>query len=125
MYADAAGRVWAVTNSGLNRIAGTHFTPFTQAQGMPESDLTWILEDDDGYLWIAGRDGMLRVSRADLDAVAEGRQRAVEPRRFGVADGMRGTSDFSFGSSPSAWKGRDNKLYLPPTAACWRSTRRG
>ena len=111
MYADAAGRVWAVTSSGLNRIAGTHFTPFTQAQGMPESDLTWILEDDDGYLWIAGRDGMLRVLRADLDAVAEGRQRAVEPRRFGVADGMRGTSDFSFGSSPSAWKGRDNKLY--------------
>jgi signal transduction histidine kinase/DNA-binding response OmpR family regulator/streptogramin lyase len=111
MYADAAGRVWAVTVSGLNRIAGTHFTPFTPAQGMPESDLTWILEDDDGYLWIAGRDGMLRVARADLDAVAEGRKRAVEPRRFGVADGMRGTSDFAFGSSPSAWKGRNNKLY--------------
>ena len=72
----------------------------------------WILEDDDGYFWMAGRDGLLRVSRADLDAVAEGRKRAVEPQRFGVADGMRGSSEFAFGATPSAWKGRGNKLYF-------------
>jgi signal transduction histidine kinase/CheY-like chemotaxis protein/ligand-binding sensor domain-containing protein len=112
MHGDAAGSLWAVTNSGLNRIAGTHLTAFTRAQGMQESDITCVLEDDDGYLWIAARDGMLRVSRADLDAVAEGRKRAVVTQRFGVADGMRGTSDFSFGSSPSAWQGRDHKLYF-------------
>jgi len=52
--------------------------------------MAWIFEDDKGYFWMAGRDGMLRVARADLDAVAEGRKRAVKPRRFGVADGMRG-----------------------------------
>ena len=71
----------------------------------------WIVEDDDGYFWIAGR-GMLRVSRADLDAVAEGRKRAVEPRAFGVADGMRAGSEFAFGVTPSAWKGRGDKLYF-------------
>jgi signal transduction histidine kinase/DNA-binding response OmpR family regulator len=79
---------------------------------MPESDITWILEDNDGYLWIAGLDGMLCVLRADLDAIAEGRKRAVEPQRFGVADGMRGTSDFALGSLPTAWKGRSGKLYF-------------
>jgi signal transduction histidine kinase/DNA-binding response OmpR family regulator len=50
--------------------------------------------------------------RADLDAVAEGRTRAVQPQPIGVADGMRGTSEFSFGTSPAAWKSRDNKLYF-------------
>jgi signal transduction histidine kinase/ligand-binding sensor domain-containing protein/DNA-binding response OmpR family regulator len=112
LYADAAGRVWVVTASGLNRIDGTHFTPFTPAQGIPESDMTWLLEDDHGYFWIAGRNGLLRVLRADLDAVAEGRKRAVRPQPIGVADGMRGTSEFSFGTQPTAWKGRDNKLYF-------------
>lgn len=110
MHADGAGRLWALTSSGLNRIAGTHFTPYTLAQGMPELDLSWILEDDGGYFWMVGRDGMLRVSRADLDAVAEGHMCAVEPQRFGVADGMRGGSDLSLGSL--AWKGRGNKLYF-------------
>ena len=111
MHADAAGHLWVLTMSGLNRIAGTHLTPFTQSQGIPETGLGWIVEDAAGYFWIAGR-GLLRVSRADLDAVAEGRKRAVEPRSFGVADGMRAGSEFSFGVTPSAWQGRGNKLYF-------------
>jgi signal transduction histidine kinase/ligand-binding sensor domain-containing protein/DNA-binding response OmpR family regulator len=112
MHVDDAGTVWAMTVSGLNRIAGTHFTAFTAAQGMPELDLHWVFEDDDGYLWIAGGDGLLRVWRADLDAVAAGRKRVVESRQFGVADGMRTTSEFSYGASPEAWKGRGNRLYF-------------
>jgi signal transduction histidine kinase len=97
--------------SGLNRIAGTHFTPFTQTQGMPEADLGWIEEDEAGSFWIASR-GLLRVSRSELDAVAEGRRRAVEPQRFGAVHGMRVGSEFSFGVTPAAWKGRGNKLYF-------------
>jgi signal transduction histidine kinase/CheY-like chemotaxis protein/ligand-binding sensor domain-containing protein len=112
LYGDAAGRVWAVTVSGLSRIDGTHLTAFTPAQGILESDMRWILEDDGGYFWIPGRNGLLRVSRAELDAVAEGRKRSLEVEPFGVADGMRGSSDFSLGITPTAWKGRDNKLYF-------------
>jgi signal transduction histidine kinase/ligand-binding sensor domain-containing protein len=112
IHVDAAGRVWAQTNSGLNRIDGTHFTAFTAAQGMPDLDMAWIFEDDQGYFRMVGRDGILRVSRADLDAVAEGRQRAVTPRRFGVADGMRGSSEFALGTLPTAWQGRGGKLYF-------------
>ena len=112
MHVDAAGRVWAQTNSGLNRIDGTHFTAFTPAQGMPDLDMAWVFEDAEGYLWMVGRDGLMRVPRADLDAVADGRKRAVEPRRFGAADGMRGGSEFALGTSPTAWQGRDNKLYF-------------
>ena len=112
IHADAAGHVWAQTNSGLNRIDGTHLTPFTPAQGMPDLDLAWVFEDGEGYLWMTGRDGMLRVSRADLDAVADGRRARVEPRRFSVSDGMRGSAEFSLGTTPTAWQGRGNKLYF-------------
>ena len=112
MHVDAAGRLWVTTVAGLNRIDGTHITAYTPAEGMPQFDMGWILEGDDGCLWIVGRDGLVRVSRADLDAVAEGRKRAVEPLRLGVADEMRGNAEFSNGSLPSAWKGLDNKLYF-------------
>jgi signal transduction histidine kinase/ligand-binding sensor domain-containing protein/DNA-binding response OmpR family regulator len=111
MHADAAGHLWVVTVAGLNRIAGTHFTPYTASQGMPESGLASIVEDDDGYFWFPGRE-MLRVSRADLDAVAEGRKRAVDPEKFGKAAGMRIGSEFAFGATPAVWKGRGNKLYF-------------
>jgi signal transduction histidine kinase/CheY-like chemotaxis protein/ligand-binding sensor domain-containing protein len=111
MHADAGGHLWALTVSGLNRIAGTHFTAFTQSQGMPETGLGWIVEDDNGYFWIASRE-LLRVSRAELDAVAEGRQRAVEPEKFGKTAGMRIGSGFASGVTPAVWKGRGNKLYL-------------
>jgi signal transduction histidine kinase/ligand-binding sensor domain-containing protein/DNA-binding response OmpR family regulator len=111
MHADKAGHLWVVTVAGLNRIAGTQLTPFTQSQGMPESGLASIVEDDDSHFWFPGRD-MLRVSRADLDAVAEGRKRAVEPEKFGKAAGMRVGSEFAFGVTPAVWKGRGNKLYL-------------
>jgi len=110
MHADNAGSLWAITDSGLNRIAGTHLTPYTQSEGMPEAG-GCILEDGDGYFWIASR-GLLRVSRADLDAVAEGRKRAVEPEMFGKGGGMRVGSEFAFGVTPAAWKGRGNKLYF-------------
>jgi signal transduction histidine kinase/ligand-binding sensor domain-containing protein/DNA-binding response OmpR family regulator len=112
MQADGGGHVWALTMSGLNRIAGTHLTPFTPAQGMPDLDMAWVFEDHKGYFWMAGRDGLLRVARADLDAVAEGRKAAVETRRFGAANGMLGSGEFSFGVTPSAWQGRGNTLYF-------------
>jgi signal transduction histidine kinase/CheY-like chemotaxis protein/ligand-binding sensor domain-containing protein len=111
LYADGAGHLWALTMSGLNRIAGGRLTPFTRAEGMPETDTGWIAEDGHGYIWIATR-GILRVPRADLDAVAEGRKRAVEPQKFGVADGMRAGSEFAFGVTPSAWKVGGDKFYL-------------
>jgi hypothetical protein len=78
---------------------------------MPESGLAAIVEDDDGNFWFPGRE-MLRVSRADLDAVADGRKRAVNPETFGRAAGMRIGSEFAFGATPAVWKGRGNKLYF-------------
>jgi signal transduction histidine kinase/CheY-like chemotaxis protein/ligand-binding sensor domain-containing protein len=112
LYADGSGRVWAVTNSGLNRIDGGHLTPFTQAQGMPESEMSSMLEDEGGYFWLSYRNGLLRVARADLDAVADGRRRSVQPRPIGPADGIQGSSEFCSGTQPPAWKGRNNMLYF-------------
>ena len=110
LYADADGHVWAITYSGLMRVAGTQVTGYTQHHGMPEPNLSQILEDDYGYLWISSSAGMLRVARSDLNAVAEGRLPTVHPVVFGIADGMRGSSEFSIAATPAAWKKQDGVL---------------
>jgi len=54
--------------------------------------------------------GILRISRAELNAAAEGRVPAVHPRIFGIADGIRGGSDIILDASPSAWKTASGRL---------------
>ncbi len=104
IHVDSQGYLWAGTINGLMRVAGGRVTAFGNRQGVPEGLMHQILEDDQGYFWLSGLHGVLRLSRAELNAVAEGRAPAVHPLSFGVADGMRGTSDFGFGTAPSAWK---------------------
>ncbi len=113
LHEDRAGWLWVTTSRGLARVAGGRVTAFRKSSGMPETDMNHLLEDDAGYFWITGRAGLLRVSRADLDAVANGRRPAVQVEQFGASDGILGSSDFSFGSFPSAWKLQDGSLWFP------------
>ncbi len=110
LYVDAADRLWVLRATGLSRVDGTRITRYTKENGIPEVGLMQLLGDDSGNLWISGQSGLLRVSMADLNGVAEGRQRTVTPQRFTIADGIQGASDFSYSTSPSAWKRRDGVL---------------
>jgi hypothetical protein len=52
------------------------------------------------------------VRLAELDAVAEGRARAVTPLQYGTSDGMADRECNATGS-PSAWRGADGRLWFP------------
>jgi len=71
-----------------------------------------ILDDRRGHLWISCNRGVYRVSRRELDAVAEGRQAAVLSVAYGEADGIRGR-ECNGGSQPSGWRSRDGRLWFP------------
>jgi signal transduction histidine kinase/streptogramin lyase len=63
---DALGRLWVGTGGGgLNRIDraadGTvRFLRITEQQGLIDDDVTGVLEDDDGSLWVSTRRGLSR-----------------------------------------------------------------
>lgn len=63
---DSRGRLWAGTaGGGLNRIdrAGdgtVRFERFTKQNGLVDDDVTGVVEDDDGSLWISTRRGLSR-----------------------------------------------------------------
>ena len=65
-----------------------------------------------GNVWLASNDGIHSFSRAELDAVAEGRASRLESRKYGTIDGLRTEDAGVQGLEPSAWRGRDGRLFF-------------
>lgn len=113
---DDDGTLWLATQGqGLLRIADGRLTRYTRANGVGDQ-LSWVLDDAHGHLWVSGGDGISRLSRDDLIAVAEGRSPAVSAVSYDESDGASGRQ-MTGGSQPAGWLAPDGKL--------WFSTLRG
>jgi len=112
---DVDGTLWIGTwSQGLQRLKDGRLTTFTTANGLYD-DVAWsILEDDAGNLWMGSNRGIYRVSRAQLNAFAEGKIKAVTSTVFGTADGMRKRETNA--GSPAAIRSRDGRLWFATTA---------
>ena len=116
-YLDDQGTLWIGSrNGGLARLADDRIFQFTSEHGLPRQSAMSIIEDDQDRLWIGTTDGLIRVSRAELNAVAEGRLDRVNARLFDTVDGLRSTQ-FVSGFMPSTWRTEDGTL--------WFATNRG
>ncbi|MFK8041129.1 diguanylate cyclase, partial [Congregibacter sp.] len=114
-YEDQRGVLWIAAGDGmLSRLdQGSLFT-FDHSHGLPFSAGYAILEDKARNLWISGTQGLLRVSRDSLDAVARGERKVLETRLFDESDGLRSTQ-FVGGFQPAAWSTPDNRLWFVST----------
>lgn len=116
-YLDDQGTLWIGSrNGGLARLADDRIFQFGAEHGLPRQSAMSIIEDDQGQLWIGTTDGLIRVDRAELNAVAEGRLERANARLFDTVDGLRSTQ-FVSGFMPSSWQTRDGTL--------WFATNRG
>lgn len=48
---DRNNYLWICTDRGLSRFDGTSFTHFTISEGLPDNDVIYAIEDDDGTIW--------------------------------------------------------------------------
>jgi ligand-binding sensor domain-containing protein/signal transduction histidine kinase len=113
LHVDARNVLWVGTfGRGLFRLENGHFTRYTTRQGLPDDTINNILEDGDANLWIGSNKGIFRIARHDLDAVAAGTSKTMQPILFGKADGMK-SSETNAGSQPSGWRARDGRLWFP------------
>lgn len=85
---DEDGTVWAGTHGGLTRWRNDRIHNFTPADGLPDAAVSQILNDGEGNLWLGTGGGITRVSRASLDAVAEGTAPALVTLDLGTEDGL-------------------------------------
>lgn len=113
VYIDADSVVWVGTDrSGLRRFKGNSVTQYGPAQGYDAVAVHEIQEDDLGNLWLTCNKGIFRVSKSELNAIAEKASDRADFRLFGIVDGM-GSSECNGGSQPAGWKMRNGTIWFP------------
>jgi ligand-binding sensor domain-containing protein/signal transduction histidine kinase len=112
LWEDDAGTLWVGTDNGLTRHRDGKLTNLSTAQGLFPDRINQMLGDELGYLWLGGNHGLYRVSRAELNAVADGARPRVDAVAFGEADGMP-SSEVSSRSHPAACRTLDGRLWFP------------
>jgi len=112
MLADRAGAFWLTTTAaGLVRLQDGVARSFDATAGLDVGLLYQLLEDDAGDLWIGTNRSVVRVSRASLEAVADGRRSGVEVISFDATDRGAGVVAETI-RQPAAWKARDGRLWF-------------
>jgi DNA-binding NtrC family response regulator/ligand-binding sensor domain-containing protein len=116
IHVDSEAVVWIGSyGGGLARLKNGAATRFGVRAGLLDSTVHRILEDGDGFLWLSGDRGIRRVSKSDLNAVADGRATALSVALFGEADGMRSAEGNGM-AQPAGWRMQDGMFYFPTQA---------
>jgi signal transduction histidine kinase/ligand-binding sensor domain-containing protein len=112
---DTNHTLWVGTkDGGLSRSLADGFSR-VRAPDLP-SDINAIVEDADGYLWLASARGIVRVLATELMACGTGLECHPHVATYGSSDGMP-TEETSSDGHPGAWKMTDGQL--------WFATRKG
>ncbi len=110
---DIRGRVWAGSwQHGLVSIRNDRMIRF-DSLGRPFNDhIFHIFEDGTEHLWLATPHGLFRVSEADVDNFAQGKQKHVVAAQFGIEDGFPSTG-CNGAEQNSGWTDRKGRFWIP------------
>jgi len=112
------GTLWIGTeDGGLACLRNGHVSYITEQQGLPTRSITSILDDGMGNLWFGSSRGILRATRAQLEAVLSGQQQEAAFQIFNLSDGLS-SLEFSMGQQPTATKDHAGRLWF----ATWTGT---
>jgi len=112
LHFDADGALWIGSlGGGLLRFKDGKFTRFTTHEDLPSEHVNQILEDNHDQLWLGTRAGVVRVSRRELDAFADGAKELPNFVTYGKSDGLPAL-ECSGGSQPNCWRSRDGRLWF-------------
>jgi signal transduction histidine kinase/ligand-binding sensor domain-containing protein len=131
LFEDSGGTMWIAASDGLGRRMGRGIATINSRQGLPGDRVWSAVEDAQGYLWLSMDRGLVRVSRADLDAAVAHPAKRMRYRLYEPSDGLAGTPVGRIGSARaldgSLWfvrgggltvvdPGRLGDVPLPPVA---------
>jgi methyl-accepting chemotaxis protein/ligand-binding sensor domain-containing protein len=116
IYEDADGVLWlGLSGGGLARFKQGKFTAYLVKHGLSDENVYSVLEDSKGYLWMSCNRGIMRVSKAELNGFADGKNTSISSILFGKSDGMR-SSECNGGNQPSALAAKDGRFWFPTIA---------
>jgi ligand-binding sensor domain-containing protein/signal transduction histidine kinase len=112
LHEDAAGTLWIGSGAaGLGWLANGRFGRITRRDGLPDDAVLQIQSDAAGNLWLGGNLGLMRVSRASLDAFRAGRSQRVTAVLYDRSDGLP-TTQFVSEHAPLSLRAADGSLWF-------------
>jgi ligand-binding sensor domain-containing protein/signal transduction histidine kinase len=114
-HEDTDGAVWIGTGAeGAFRFKDGKFARISPQQGLFDYNVYTILEDTLGYFWMSCNKGVWRVSKKQLNDVADGKAESVTCTSYGAADGME-SRECNGGFFPSGYRLRDGRICFSTT----------
>jgi diguanylate cyclase (GGDEF)-like protein len=102
------------TGRGLMVIQADKARLIGSQQGLPNRVYFRILDGDANSYWLCGNQGMVRLAKAELNAVLADPDSVlkINPQMIDRADGMT-TNQCNGGSQPAGWRTRDGRIMFP------------
>ncbi len=111
------GLIWLATSgNGIYVLGNGRFRQIMPVDGLIDSNITAIIPDDKGCLWLGSAVGIFSLRRQELDDLLGKRISRLHPVILGRDDGVHRLSCLGL-YKPAAWKSRDGQL--------WFATRKG
>ena len=112
LHFDDDNVLWIGTlGGGLLRFKDGKFARFTTRDDLPSDYVSQILEDNRGQLWIGTSVGIVRVSKRELNELADGGKTEPAFVTYGKFDGLPAL-ECSGGTQPNCWRARDGRLWF-------------
>jgi len=112
---DTDGTLWIGTfGRGLAQLRDGTVVRFDESDGLPARNVTAILDDGNGSLWLGSNRGVIRLKRDELESYASGASSRLRLRQFTTSDGLP-TIECSGGSQPNAIRDEQGRLWFATT----------
>ena len=109
---DAPGVIWMGTlGNGLVRFdaENARFTRFQKTEGVPDDNISQLLDDHAGNLWCGSYSGIYRIPKTELAKYLAGKSPAIVCSAYGREDGLPAL-ECTTGFNPACWRAADARL---------------
>ncbi|HET6216553.1 MAG TPA: histidine kinase, partial [Acidobacteriaceae bacterium] len=109
---DNARNVWVGTKGGgLDWLKGDHPFHLDTMNGMVDYTIFSVLDNGQGFLWMATSHGIVRVQRQHLEELAQQKRKTLDYVLLGKADGMPSSECLGV-AQPHSIRAKDGSLWF-------------
>lgn len=110
---DQDGMIWIGSyGGGIIRYRNGSFISITKDQGLHDNFVSRILPDKFGRFWVLTNHGILKLDRAELNDVADGKKKTLVNGVYATAGELE-YGEGSGGHEPAGLMARDGKVWFP------------